>query len=114
MNFLIIDNTTKELIGLFKSKDDALLHYIKNNVVERLKICRHQFMSNNDIDLFVLRNLENLMEEIFEYEYEKNYFFTKSSYFITRSNLHLDMCEKLRLDYKIERFDDDNLRNIKF
>jgi len=102
MNYLINDKVTKEIIGIFKSHEEAELYYLKNNMFERLKIYRHIFMSSENCleNIFTLRRLENLIIELTEFdETECQNITAKINYFKTLSNMYI------KLDYSIEHIE---------
>ena len=109
--FLLIDRTTNEIAGLFKTKTEARLHYIKNNIVERLKICRHRMMTDEKLNIYDLRNIEALMEEIYMYEVDEC-FDSKYAYIMYASNKYLDKTENLKLDHMFIMMDEDMLKTV--
>lgn len=117
MYFFIIDNET-EIIGTFENEQIARLYYIKKNVVEKLKLLRHKMMNETFPNIYSLRNIEDLMEEIFLYDIEdtegnENTINDKINYFLSLSNNFLNDTS-LKISYKIIKFDGtETIRHIK-
>lgn len=71
--YLIYDSYTKELSGIFDTFETAILYYLKNNGLERLKLYRHQLLNNINNNknvaksVQILRNIEDLYTEIQNY-----------------------------------------------
>ena len=114
MNFLINDKTTKEIIGLFKSHEEAELYYLKNNTVERLKIYRHCILNDCLNNIFKLRQIENLLVEIIDFdETTCENIMNKINYFKTIINNFLTD-EDLKLNYSIEHIIDGSYKEVIF
>jgi mevalonate pyrophosphate decarboxylase len=67
--FIIFDKTIKELIGIFENYNDAHYYYIKNNLIERLKLYRHSILSSEEKISDVIsktRDVETLIEDIID------------------------------------------------
>ena len=116
MNHLIIDKTTNELIGLFKSNQEAELYYLKNNIMERLKIYRHKLLdysTDNTDKLWELRAIEDLMEKIYEFDEttsENTHTYTQA--FINMATAMLINHKPLSISYVVQRFDEDNIKKV--
>lgn len=126
MQFLIKDRVTKEIIGLFKTTKEAELYYLKNNVVERLKIYLSKLINRSECmeNIDTIRKMDSLICDIIDYNIEDVdiNFTQKFSYFMQLANNYLCRC-KLSQDevdlvninnYSIERFDDDTLKRISY
>ena len=115
MNYLINDKTTREIIGLFKSHQDAELYYLKNNTVERLKIYRHHMLNDCLNNIFKLRQLENLLVEIIEFdETECENIMNKINYFKTLTNNFFLNHDEFKLNYSIEHIIEDSFKSFKY
>ena len=116
MKFLINDKLTKEIYGIFNSKEEAEIFYIKNNVTEKLKYYCNRIVNQSELmeDIALVRKFESLLNEIYDYnpEEHKNFNF---SYFMTIADELLykyckddELHKKLSvLNYELLRFDDD-------
>jgi hypothetical protein len=111
MNYLINDKVTREFIGIFRSHEESELYYLKNNIFERLKICRHKFMNKEDClnNVFRLRRLEELIIEISEFdETTCENVATKIHYFNT-------LCKNyVELNYSIEHVEDGDYKSFSY
>lgn len=116
MSYLIIDKTINEIIGLFKSNQEAELYYLKNNIIERLKIYRHKLLnySVDNVDkLWELRGIETLMENIVEFDEttsENTYTYIQG--YINRAIGLLSNESALKICYVVQKFDEHNIRKL--
>jgi hypothetical protein len=123
MKFLINDKLTKELYGLFNTKEEAELFYVKNNLAEKLKYYCNRLVNKSELmeSIELIRKFEKLLEEI--YEFEKDDYKYNFSYFMTVADeLLYKYCEGDKelhskisvLNYCLLRLDDDKLNIHKY
>lgn len=98
--FVLLNCTNNELIGIFKEKTDAEYYYLKNCILERLKIYMTKTINNSDCmnNIADIRDYDNLIGKIEEVEKEDNNF---SHSF----NLYLNLAHKLLNRY----YDDESV-----
>lgn len=119
MKFIIHDKKTNEIVGLFENINDAKHYYLINNVIERLKLLRHNVMNKKNIDhsnINLLRNIEKIMEEIFsKCNDEDNKYNHEFDFLKDRANSILNSSKTddldLTLNENIIGFEDDKLRS---
>lgn len=113
MSYFILDKTIKEIIGLFETHQKAELYYLKINIVERLKIYRHKLLNNlcdNINNILPLRSIEELIEEILNFDENSENTYTYIQGYINRATSILIQIKELQLNYIIYKFDSENIR----
>jgi hypothetical protein len=117
MQFLINDRVTKEIIGMFETLQEAQYYYLKNNLLERLKIYLHKLINNDETfeQIIKIRKIDNLINQISEYEQDaeinhKYSLFTTMSYDLLDCHLN----EFKLLNYSFERIDDDSIKILSY
>ena len=89
-HFVLLNCTNDELIGIFKEKSDAEYYYLKNCILERLKIYMIKTINNSECmnNIADIRDYDNLIGKIEEVEKDEINF---SHSF----NLYLNLAHKL-------------------
>ena len=84
--YFIHDYSFKELIFGFNSHEEAETHFLKNSIMEKLKLYRHKLMSNtlekddetiNSKTIVTIRDVESIMENILEIDEESEVSYIK-------------------------------------
>jgi hypothetical protein len=102
-----------EIVGLFKSVEDAQIYSLKKIVIECLNLEKHNKMNNAELERFTMsdiRLIEELIEDIIELniiERDENILYLMSI-LKERANLLLNN-SKYNLCYTIERFEENNI-----
>jgi hypothetical protein len=123
MKFIIVDKLTKEISGLFSTKEEAEYYYVKNNVSEKLKYYCNRLVnkSENMENIELIRKFENLLNQIYDYETNDNNF--NFSYFMTIADELLFKYADSDTEYhkiisvlncSFLRFDEDNFNRHKY
>ena len=125
MQFLLLDKLTNEFTGLFETKEEAEFYYLKKHVLERLRVYMYKLMNKTELmeNIDLIRNFENLISEIRNYEKDEEYQM-KYNYFIIRSDAIFFEYSKIILDdtihkkitstnYKVYMFKDNEFHSFK-
>lgn len=115
MNYFI--KTKNEIVGLFKSYEDAVVYALKKIDIEKLKIYRHNLMYNMEetgTNLQLMRKVEDLMEDIAELDIED-----KTNLLYRTKNYHnyadsLLKNTKYPIEYNINCWAEDTIQSFFF
>jgi len=116
MQYIIYDKQINELVGIFKTYDEAFIHFINFNLLERLKYLKNKLMNEefNCDNIDFIRDIDILINDICTNLYSENIDvqFLKDKLNLARDYLHIKYDNKYNINCNILCFYDNKQRSI--